>query len=264
MVVILTMLFVIYLIANLVGVFWGKETSIRSNIEVDTQYSNLSHEKDLKSNTVLREKTVPNVNQEQLEKIRGVWLNKIENLMTLTPQQFEIAIGKMFMELGYNVQLTPQSNDKGIDLFIQKNGENYAAECKRYNIKNKVGRADIQKFHSALIDQNISEGFYVTTSRFTKSAIDYTRDKSINLIDRDILMMYMARAYPNTETVFELDCPQCNSKVSFGIFEEEVICTNGHIVSNIYTRKILLKYLTIPKRYYTKSLKRLYIPLQRS
>jgi len=43
-------------------------------------------------------------------------------------------------------------------------------ECKRYTSP-KVGRPDIQKFHSTMIDLNAVEGFYITTGKFTKQAL---------------------------------------------------------------------------------------------
>jgi restriction endonuclease Mrr len=46
-----------------------------------------------------------------------------------------------------------------------------------------VTRPDVQKFHSAIIDMNAIEGYFVTTGQFTKPAIEYVKDKPIHLID---------------------------------------------------------------------------------
>jgi restriction endonuclease Mrr len=46
-----------------------------------------------------------------------------------------------------------------------------------------VTRPDVQKFHSAIIDMNAIEGYFVTTGQFTKPATEYVTNKPIHLID---------------------------------------------------------------------------------
>jgi len=64
-------------------------------------------------------------------------------------------------------------------------------ECKRHNEKNKIGRPEIQKFHSAILDMNAKEGYFVTSSYFTSTAVEYCLDKPIRLIDLPRLLELM-------------------------------------------------------------------------
>jgi HJR/Mrr/RecB family endonuclease len=114
--------------------------------------------------------------------------NEYEKLMNMRPAEFEKYVADLFTAIGYQAELTPLTGDGGKDIILRKNNTLAIVECKRYNEKNKVSRPDIQKFHSALIDTNANEGFFVTTSYFTEPAMMYTLDKPIKLININRLM----------------------------------------------------------------------------
>ncbi|MBT2606384.1 restriction endonuclease [Bacillus sp. ISL-53] len=105
-----------------------------------------------------------------------------EKLKSMQPNEFEIYIGDLFSLMGYESRVTPFTGDGGKDIVLRKGKEISIVECKRYNAT-KVTRPDIQKFHSAIIDMNAKEGFYVTTGYFTVPAIEYVLNKPIILID---------------------------------------------------------------------------------
>jgi restriction system protein len=104
------------------------------------------------------------------------------SLRTMDYRDFEYYIADLFRSKGYEAEVTPPSGDGGKDVILYKNNEVSLIECKRYN-KPKVTRPDIQKFHSAMIDQGATKGYYVTTGQFTKPAIQYVANKPIELVD---------------------------------------------------------------------------------
>ena len=106
----------------------------------------------------------------------------------MDPYDFEKYVDDLFMIRGYEVELTPRTGDGGKDIILNKDGVIRLVECKRYNENHKVSRPAIQKFHSALIDMNAKEGFFVTTSYFTQPAMDYTLNKPIRLIAIPLLI----------------------------------------------------------------------------
>jgi HJR/Mrr/RecB family endonuclease len=114
--------------------------------------------------------------------------NEYEKLINMRPAEFEKFVADLFTALGYEAELTPLTGDGGKDIILRKNNTLAIVECKRYNENNKVSRPDIQKFHSALIDTNANEGFFITTSYFTEPAMKYTVDKPIKLININRLM----------------------------------------------------------------------------
>ncbi|MFI8577548.1 restriction endonuclease [Rossellomorea aquimaris] len=121
-------------------------------------------------------------------KYRIIKKNEYEKLLRMNPTEFERYVADLFTALGYKAELTPVTGDGGKDIILRKNNMVAIVECKRYNEKNKVSRPDIQKFHSALLDTNAIEGFFVTTSYFTEPAMKYTVDKPIKLININRLM----------------------------------------------------------------------------
>ena len=69
---------------------------------------------------------------EELQRSEAIRLSKsfipkLDDLYSLSPQQFENEIARLFVGLGYNVRQTPYSNDYGRDAILQKNGKKILA-----------------------------------------------------------------------------------------------------------------------------------------
>lgn len=107
---------------------------------------------------------------------------KASNLLELTPEEFEQYIADIYSALGYAVKITPQSNDKGIDILMSKDNKKYAVQCKRH--KGTIGSPDIQKFIGAMQYANISHGYFVTTGIFSLEAEKMANEYPIELIDK--------------------------------------------------------------------------------
>lgn len=105
----------------------------------------------------------------------------------MTPTQFEHYIADVFRLQGYEATVTKQTGDGGKDIILKKNGVTTLVECKLYTTT-KVGRRDIQIFHSAIIDTDAEEGFIITTGSFAKTAVNYVKDKPIKLINSEDLI----------------------------------------------------------------------------
>lgn len=74
-------------------------------------------------------------------------------------REFEYYIADLFSTKGYEAVVTPASGDGGKDIILRKEGKTSVVECKRYGNK-KIGRPEIQKFHSALIDSQAKVLFW--------------------------------------------------------------------------------------------------------
>lgn len=99
-------------------------------------------------------------------------------LYKLTPRRFEELIADLFAFEGYQVELTPESNDGGKDIYAYKkdffNEFLFAIECKRYSADNRVGRPIVQKLYGVVESERLTGGILVTSSFYTKPAIDYS------------------------------------------------------------------------------------------
>ena len=87
-----------------------------------------------------------------------------------------------------------KSGDEGIDGIIKEDRLGLDAvyiQAKRW--EGAVGRPELQKFVGALKGQRADKGIFITTSSFTKNAVDYVAglDMRVVLIDGDKLTEYM-------------------------------------------------------------------------
>lgn len=98
--------------------------------------------------------------------------NIIEEVEKMNGRSFEIFCGELYKALGYNVTLTPATNDLGRDLILKKNGLTTFVECKRYRKGNNVGREILQKAYGSSCLYGADKTIIITTSDFTKTAYE--------------------------------------------------------------------------------------------
>ena len=89
-----------------------------------------------------------------------------------------------------------KSGDEGIDGTIKEDKlglDIIYIQAKRWKPGNVVGRPEIQKFVGALAGQGAKKGIFITTSNFTKEALEYTprNETKIVLIDGTQLAQLM-------------------------------------------------------------------------
>ncbi len=114
-------------------------------------------------------------------------LNQIDKL---DPYLFEAYIAALYRKQGYQVYLTPCSNDKGVDVVALKNGENYLFQAKQ--TKSLVGNEAIREICTAknYYEEKFKERFYlivISNSDFTSSSETLARTNQINLVKRNQL-----------------------------------------------------------------------------
>lgn len=108
----------------------------------------------------------------------------------LQPNLFEASIAALYEKQGFEVHLTPYSNDKGVDIVILKDGENYLIQTKQ--TKSIVGNSAIQEICTAkkYYEQQYGESFKlltITNNFFSPGANTLAKSNEINLIDRSQL-----------------------------------------------------------------------------
>lgn len=98
-----------------------------------------------------------------------------ELLHSLPPRKFEEIVAAVFRNNGFEVELTPETRDGGVDIIaVQKNsfGGNtlHLVECKRYLPENKVGIGIVQRMLGVVEQHRATQGLIVTTSSFSRDA----------------------------------------------------------------------------------------------
>lgn len=103
-----------------------------------------------------------------IAEIRGYLLAKYAKRYELHPRLFEQTVASVFDDLGYSTQVTGYSHDGGIDVILEKGGATIGIQVKRH--RNSIQVEQIRAFAGALMLKGLTEGIFVTTSRFQSGA----------------------------------------------------------------------------------------------
>lgn len=141
------------------------------------------------------EEIIENTTELLVSSLKSDLLKLIKNN---SPQFFEKLVVDLLVAMGYGgshqdaAQAIGKTNDGGIDGIISEDRlglDKIYIQAKRW--ENTVGRPDIQQFKGALADQVAKKGVFITTSIFSKEAIESAKKSAIVLIDGDKLTSLM-------------------------------------------------------------------------
>jgi restriction system protein len=120
---------------------------------------------------------------------RRIRAETLQDMLDLTPANFERAIGALLRDSGYShVKNIGRSGDQGIDLLCRDaTGRSCGVQCKRYAPGRTIGSPELRRFLGSLVYRELEHGIYVTTSAFTNAAVEVARHSDIDLIDGDRL-----------------------------------------------------------------------------
>lgn len=93
-------------------------------------------------------------------------LAKYAHRFDLHPRLFEQVVGDVFKNIGYQTEVTSYSNDGGIDVILYKGHSRVGVQVKRHKDFIKVGQ--IRELIGALIEKDMTQGVFVTTSDFQR------------------------------------------------------------------------------------------------
>jgi len=106
----------------------------------------------------------------------------LTTILSKQPREFERLVVKLLQAMGYGGEVknsgivTKVSNDGGIDGIIKEDilGFNHISiQAKRYALDKNVGRNEVQSFVGAVAGTPSKKGVFITTSDYTKGAMDY-------------------------------------------------------------------------------------------
>lgn len=143
----------------------------------------------------------------------------LDKLKSLTPSQFESLAVKVLQKMGYGQyskdsgSVTGRPGDRGIDGVIQGDRlgfENIYVQAKRFD-SNSVNEDRVQAFVGAISGKKGNKGVFITTSTFTRNAIDYANGQGgiiIKLIDGEALVRYMVEFKLGVKTIRTIEQKQ--------------------------------------------------------
>lgn len=156
----------------------------------------LNNKKSLASNTLFPTEQAEITPDELFGNIFGTKTESRPKVQTLTdidrlnPNLFEATIGALYNKQGFEVYLTPYSNDKGVDVVVMKNGENYLIQAKQS--KSLVGNTAVQEIFAAknYYENSFKERFsllVITNNDYSSSALILAKSNNVVLLNRENL-----------------------------------------------------------------------------
>ncbi len=129
---------------------------------------------------------------DQLEK--KVTLNSIQttagDFNSLTGGDFEHLLFRLYEKMGYTVQLTGRTGDQGGDLVAMKDEERLLIQAKRY-ANMHVGNDAVQQAFAAKSFYDCNKAVVITTSEFTREAIELSKTTGVELISKNRLQQLL-------------------------------------------------------------------------
>jgi SNF2 family DNA or RNA helicase/HJR/Mrr/RecB family endonuclease len=120
----------------------------------------------------------------------------MQHIDKLNPNLFEAAIAALYKQQGFDVHLTPYSNDKGVDVVLLGDQDSYLLQVKQ--TKTQVGREAIQEIYTAktYYENRFSTKFKltaVTNNDFSSTATMLAQSNLVELVNRQQLIKMIDR-----------------------------------------------------------------------
>lgn len=171
------------------------------------------------------EETLDSAYQGLRESLAKELLNRV---VDSPPSFFERLVVELLVKMGYGGSFKDagkaigRSGDEGIDGTIKEDKlglDIVYVQAKRWKPGNVVGRPEIHKFVGALAGQGAKKGIFITTSNFSKEALEYTpkNETKIVLIGGEQLAQLMIDHNIGVSTVTSYEI----KKIDNDYFEEE-------------------------------------------
>ena len=124
-------------------------------------------------------------------------IRRLTYLQQMDPIEFERVVTHAYRNLGWQVQETPASGDRGVDAYVERNGKVFVLQCKRF-FSARVGSPVLRDLLGTIVAESADGGIIVTTSSFSEDAMEWLSraSKPIELVDGHKLLEIIASAYP--------------------------------------------------------------------
>jgi len=148
----------------------------------------------------------------------------LERLQQLEWKRFEVIVARWFESLGYRAVGSGTGADGGVDIWLYRPGEQRAfAVVQRKAWTNCVGPKLVRELAGVVSGEGVETGYFVTTSAFTRDALNDRAAQKLTLIDgTEFVRRFNALPEPKrAEIVAEIyagdfstpSCPTCGVKL---------------------------------------------------
>ncbi len=117
----------------------------------------------------------------------------------MTPRQYEIYAAQTFTDKGYDVVLTSQSNDYGVDFFASKGEVKIAVQVKMYGDTREINRKAVMELYGAKAFFDCTEAKIVTDGVVRKDAL-----KAAEKLQMEVINLTPDEKFINQEAIMEI------------------------------------------------------------
>ena len=146
--------------------------------------------------------------------------NRKRSIFDIEPYEFEQLVGTLLRSKKLTAVVQKPGPDGGIDIVAHSNepfiAGKYVVQCKRYGPRNKVSVSVVRDLYGVVTDKRANKGILVTTSDFTKAAVDFAAEKNLELINGEKLSILLRHADMDESFVGEDKYPQSASSNVLG------------------------------------------------
>lgn len=176
--------------------------------------------------------------QKEFARLSRAIVPTVESLRLLHGPELRGLIVSMLDRSGYEVQTAPDAGN----LVTTKDGKKYLVAIAPTNNSASIPVRDLMRLHDAVIEANATEGFFVTTRRFTDDAVEYARTAPLQLMDgpklvKSIMNSMVGVTMPDT---YRAMCRRCGDIVLHRLDHPKTCtCGNGHEVAPTIAQALL-------------------------
>jgi len=96
--------------------------------------------------------------------------------------QFERWLAQWFEDRGYRISMTPETNDRGIDIVGKRGGETTAIQAKAYGPNNPVNSPEVQQVAGLHARSDIDNVILGTTGSLTEEARKVAQNRDVHIL----------------------------------------------------------------------------------
>jgi hypothetical protein len=149
----------------------------------------------------------------------------LDLLRSLEWHRLELLSKAYFEALGFRAELTPFGPDGGVDINLYADGQenrSIVVQCKAWNTWS-VGVKQLRELFGVMSAENVVEGIFITTGKYTSDAKDFANKARIDLIDGpDLIRKITALDGKTSQALLKIatvgdfitpTCPSCGKKM---------------------------------------------------
>lgn len=138
-------------------------------------------------------------------------------LQQMSWREFEQVVGAHFESRNYNVTLTQNGADGGVDIVARKGDETFLIQCKQWRAT-QIGVSVVRELFGVMAARGATGAFVVSIGPFTADARAFAEGRNIELVDANALIRSTERppqshgkAPQMGRSQSSLACPKCGS-----------------------------------------------------